>query len=103
MSGGASAVMAAAVARRRREILKSFRDAGATSPDRAVPEARIDHRGHLIFRRMRAAGVIVALPDGRLWLDEAAEARSQRRRLIALTIVLLIGVVVVAVIAIRFR
>jgi len=95
MSNG-SVVAGAAVAHRRRQILSTFRKLGATSPERAVPESSLDVRGHLIFKRMVKGGVIVRLPDGRYYLDEAAEARARRMRLTILAAVLTLFLIVIA-------
>ncbi len=96
-NGGAGAAIAVAVSAKRRRIVKAFRAAGATSRDRAVPESSLVIRGHMIFRRMKKSGVIVTLPDGRLYLDEAALERSRRRRLAIVGIVLLVFAIGVAV------
>jgi hypothetical protein len=95
--GAAGAVIAAAVSAKRRRIVKAFRAAGATSRERAVPESSLAIRGHMIFRRMKKSGVIVTLPDGRLYLDEAALERSRRRRLAILGIVLFVFAIGIAV------
>jgi hypothetical protein len=73
-------VIIAVIARRRRLILKSFRDAGAVSPEGAVPTDRVETRPSFMFRLLVSRGVIVQLPDGRVYLDEKAEARSRHRR-----------------------
>jgi hypothetical protein len=92
MSNGgiAGAVAGASVARRRRQILQAFRAAGATSPERAVPESSLDLRGHLVFKGMQKRGVIVRTPDGRLYLNEAVEATVSRARHLILAAVLLV-------------
>jgi hypothetical protein len=88
-------VAGASVARRRRQILAAFREARATSPERAVPESSLQLRGHLVFRTMQKRGVIVRTPDGRVYLNEAVEAAVSRMRhliLAAVLLVILIGV-----------
>jgi hypothetical protein len=94
--GVAGAIAAAAVASRRRKILRAFREAGATSPEGAVPEATLDTHGNLLFRRMVRSGVIVRLPDGRLYLDEAAEDRTRRMRFRILAAILVVAVIALA-------
>ena len=93
--GIAGAMIGGAVARRRREILAAFRAAGATSPERAVPESSLHLRGHLLFVTMQKRGIIVKTPDGHLYLNEAVEAAVSRMRrliLVAVFLVILIGV-----------
>ncbi|HEX5132317.1 MAG TPA: hypothetical protein VFX92_07510 [Candidatus Krumholzibacteria bacterium] len=95
MSNGgiAGAVAGAAVARRRRQILTAFRNAGATAPDRAVAETALDIRGDLLYRSMEKRGIIKKTAGGKVYLDERAEEEAQRvRRLIVAALLLLAGI-----------
>ncbi|MCP4642332.1 MAG: hypothetical protein GY851_17940 [bacterium] len=74
MSGGAVIVM------RQNRYMRRFREAGATSADRAVTLDEIGCRDHWIFRRMVRRGVFVHLGEGRYFLDEAGASRFVRRR-----------------------
>lgn len=94
--GVAGAIAAAAVARRRREILDAFRAVKANAPDRAVPESSLDLKGHLVFQTMLKRGIIVRLPDGRLYLNEAVEAAVSRQRHLILAAVVLLVVIGIA-------
>ncbi len=93
IAGGAAG---AAVARRRRQIVAAFRAAGATSPERAVPEASLELRGHLVFKAMQKRGVIARTPDGRLYLNEAVEAAVSRMRHLTVAAILLIMLIGIA-------
>ncbi len=83
--GGAVAV---AVARARKDIVRHFTEAGATSPDRAVaydPDAQGWPRKRLrrrIFRRMLDFGAIREMAPDTFYLDEARldDFRSHMRR-----------------------
>jgi hypothetical protein len=101
--GAGAAVTAAAIARQRREILDAFRTAGATSRETAVPETSLKIRTRLVFHTMLKRGVIIRLPDGRLYLDEAAEAAARRTRLAILWVVLALGVAGVVVVLVLGR
>lgn len=95
--GVTGAIAGAAVARRRREILEEFRRAGATAPERAVAESSVKSSRHALFGLMVKRGVVVRTPNGRVYLDEAAEARAgamRRRVALAAVLVALAGLLV---------
>lgn len=85
-----------AVAIKRRKIIRSFNQAAAHSPEtaRSLQDLGIT-RGHM-FNRMIKGGVIKEHPDGRLWLDQGADAAFHRRALMAVAIA--VGVAAVAVV-----
>ncbi|HEU4363825.1 MAG TPA: hypothetical protein VFT13_00010 [Candidatus Krumholzibacteria bacterium] len=94
VGGGAGGIAAAAIARRRREIIDSFRKARATAPDRGVAESTMAHHDRVQFRHLETSRIIVRTPDGRLYLDEEAEARAGRvvvRVLLAVVVAILIA------------
>ena len=91
--GAAGGIAAAAIARRRREILDAFRSRGATAYERAIPEAEVPHRDNLVFMSLVKRGVVVRTPGGRLYLNEAAEARARSLQLKILAGILLAGVI----------
>jgi hypothetical protein len=74
--GGGGVAAAAAAAKRRREILDAFRKAGATAPDRAIAESDLPHHDHALFRDLEKHAIVVRMPNGRVYLDQAAEARA---------------------------
>jgi hypothetical protein len=82
--GGASAGVAAAMARARRRVIAHFVSRGAVSPDKAVsfsPERRMEQR---FFDRLCDKGVMVSTPDGTWYLDRPkfeAYQRSRRKRM----------------------
>jgi hypothetical protein len=68
---------------RRRRILMAFRQHGATSPEKAMTSGQLGlppQFDEFMGRRGEGAGVIVALPGGRYYLDEARlrEIRAAR-------------------------
>lgn len=76
---------AAIVARRRRRILRQFRDAGAVDPKHAASLEALGVRWSWIFAKMADRGVFLPLDDGRYYLDElAAEAYLSHKRRVAL-------------------
>ncbi|MDB5691456.1 MAG: hypothetical protein JWO81_519 [Alphaproteobacteria bacterium] len=73
-------MIAAAAARARRRVLGAFRDAGATSPERAIgfqPQRRLEEK---YFDALVDFGGIVATDKGTFWLDEAKVAQHTARR-----------------------
>ncbi len=79
--GGASAGVAAAMARARRRVIGHFMARGAVSPDKAVSftlERRMERK---FFDRLCEKGVLVATPDERWYIDPSKlEAYQQSRR-----------------------
>lgn len=82
------AAVAVAMARARKEIVRHFTSAGATSPDRPIaydpdaqgwPRQRIRRR---LFRRMRDFGAVREMRPGEFYLDEGRleEFRWHMRR-----------------------
>jgi hypothetical protein len=65
-------IVAVAVAKARRRIVKHFTQAGATSAAKAIaynePDKRLERR---IFQRMLAFGAVKRASEGKYWLDEA--------------------------------
>jgi hypothetical protein len=79
MASAAPAIAAASV-RARKRVLGAFRQAGATSPERAIgfqPERRLEER---YFDAVVEFGGIVATDKGTFWLDEAKVAQHTARR-----------------------
>ncbi|MDB5705891.1 MAG: hypothetical protein JWN66_3007 [Sphingomonas bacterium] len=67
--GGASAGVAAAMARARRRVISHFMSRNAVSPENAVafaPDRRMEEK---FFERLRANGVLVAGKNGTWYLD----------------------------------
>jgi hypothetical protein len=62
----------------RQKLLAPFRDAGATSPERAIPLALDTHARDPQFQSMLRHGIIVESSPGHYYLDEAAMARRNR-------------------------
>ena len=75
-----AAPIAAASVRTRKRVLGAFRDAGATSPERAIgftPQRRLEER---YFDDLVDYGGIVGTDKGTFWLDEAKVAEHTARR-----------------------
>ncbi len=93
-----AAVVAAAMRRREQEVIDDFRDAGATSPDRAQSYTAIGLGDSLALRRLRNRAVIREAAPGVYYLDEEVWAAVRRTRLRMLTVFLaLIAVVLIGV------
>jgi hypothetical protein len=93
----ATAAVAAAVARARRDIQHHFFSHDAVRPDRAVafePSKRIEERQ---FERMRSRGIIREAKPGLYWLDVVAYDIELRQRHAVIRWVLLAMVVALAI------
>lgn len=83
---GAPAV-AAILRRREQEVIDDFREAGATSPDRAQSYQAMGVGDSLAIKRLRNRAVIREASPGVYYLDEevwAAVVRTRRRLVITL-------------------
>lgn len=100
----ASAAAAAVIAKEKR-IVRAFREAGATSADKAVAPADIGVHGRVAFKRLVEHSVLREAGDGRFYLDEQKweDLRRLRHRviLIMLLIVVVAGLAVFGYFALR--
>ena len=87
------AAVAAVIQRQEREIVDTFRGAGALSADRARDPEELDVRHHLAFERLVRRAVLRDAGDGRFYLDELSwnALRSMRRRLLIGVLLLMIA------------
>ena len=93
----ATAAVAAAVAKARRDIQHHFFSHDAVRPDRAVafhPGKRIEERQ---FERMRSRGIIREAKPGLFWLDVVAYDIDLRQRHAIIRLVLLLMVIGLAI------
>ena len=92
----ASAAVAAVIAKEKR-IVRAFRDAGATSADKAVSPADNGVHGRVAFKKLVGHAVLRESGDGRFYLDEQKwqDLRSLRRQLV-LIILLLVAIAALA-------
>ena len=75
-------IFAAAMQRTDRKLLARFREAQATSPDRALTLDALSGFAAMRLRRLTDGGAVIATHDGRYFLDEDGwlHFRSERRR-----------------------
>ena len=93
----ATAAVAAAVAKARRDIQHHFVSHGAVRPDRAVafePDRMIEQRQ---FERMRSRGIIREAKPGLFWLDVVAYDVDLRQRFTRVRLVLLAMILALAI------
>ncbi|HWG09963.1 MAG TPA: hypothetical protein VN693_00480 [Rhodanobacteraceae bacterium] len=89
----ASAAAAAVIAREKR-IVREFREAGATSADKAVAAQDIGVHGRVAFKRLVEHAVLREAGNGRFYLDEQKWQALRRLRLrIVLIMLLLVALV----------
>src|SRR4051812_10618599 len=88
------AAVAAVIQRQEREIVNTFRGAGAMSADRARDPDELGVRHHLAFERLVRRAVLRDAGDGKFYLDELSwnALRSLRRRLAVSLLLITIGV-----------
>ena len=92
---------AAVILLRRKKFVRSFREHGATSPDRAIRFADVGMRRSWIFDQMISRGVFVDAGNDRYWMNEqvaSAFLEAQRRwvLLVAGVLVVLFLIVLIA-------
>lgn len=79
----------------RHKYIRTFRKAGAVTPERSI--RLYDHglRKSMIFDRLLSQGIIVQLGSDRYYLDEIRELELKRRRTPLLLIVLMVLLVLI--------
>ena len=93
------AVVAAAIQRKEREIVNTFRGAGATSPERARDPGELAVDQHLAFKRLANRAILREAGDGRYYLDEQSwEAFRRLRHRIAIVMLLIVIAMIVVMI-----
>jgi hypothetical protein len=89
---------AAAIIRRRKQLVRRFAGEGALSSDKAIPLAKVGLRRSWIFKQMVSRGVFVAVRDDRHSMNEQAAEEfleAQRRRVLVGTGILFVVFVIV--------
>ena len=94
---GSGAVTAGIVARKRRRIVRAFREHGATSPETAKSLADVGLSEGLLLHVMKLKHLIVNVGGDRFYLDTAREQAVERTRRVVVAVVALVGVVIVVV------
>ena len=90
MSGSA---VPAIIAIRMRRYKNAFRAAGATSPATAIRLVETGLRENFVFHKLVREGILVAVGNGRFYLDEARDEalmRIKRNILIVLLFIILV-------------
>ena len=99
MSGS---VVPAIIAIRMHRYKNAFRAAGATTPATAIRPAEMGLRESLVFHRLVREGILVAVGNGRFYLDETrdeAVMRIKRKIMIVLLFIILVALIGSAVVA----
>ncbi len=94
---GSGAVAAGAVARKRRKIIRAFREHGATSPETARSLTEVGLSEGLLVHIMKFKHLIVNVGGDRFYLDTAREQASERTRRVVIAVVAFVVVVIVVV------
>ena len=81
------------IVHRQNRCLRAFREAGATAPESARSAGELGLKASFVFRGLVKRGVLVALPDGRhyLDLDQEQSFRHWRRIRFILAVVLVLA------------
>ena len=96
MATSSGAVVAAMVARARREIRDYFERANAFDPAHAVPYDPPGRVHRLQFDALIGRAIVREAADGRYWIDREAERREQERRRAAAVLIMKIVIIGVA-------
>lgn len=89
------------ILRKERHVVEHFRQAGATSPSRAVALETVHERHGLGLRRLRDRAVIREAQPGHFYLDEEVwHALGRTRRRVSVAVLALIVLLIVAVLAV---
>lgn len=99
MATQASAIIAGAMAKARRQVIAHFQSRGAVSADTAVAFEPDRHMQRRELDRLIAAGALRTTDDGRFFIDAAALDRHQRARRQRETVAVIVVVGMVAVAA----
>ena len=83
----------------RQRIIRRFKQAGATGPQRAIDPTTHHIRQSLIFDQLVRDKVLVPVEAQHYYLDEARAAEQSRQAIQGLVIILLIAVIALAVLA----
>lgn len=94
---GSGAVTAGIVARKRRKIIRAFREHGATSPEAARGLVEVGLSEGLLLHVMKLKHLIVNIGGDRFYLDTAREQAVERTRRVVVAVVALVVVVIVVV------
>ena len=98
-------IVALAMRRVDRRLTGELRESQALSPETARPLEVSSRLQRSRLRRLEAGGAIVPLPDGRYYLNEDGLTQLRHRRrvraLIAVSVVVLVGVVAYLVAGLR--
>lgn len=90
------AVAAGGVARKRKKIVRAFRENGATSPETARSLVEVGLSYSLLVHVMKLRHVIVNVGGDRFYLDTEREREVERaRRVVALVSVLALAAIIV--------
>ena len=89
--GAAAAIML----RKERDIVNTYRGAGATTVDSARRADELDVSEHLAFHRLVRRAVLREGPEGRYYLDEPSwqALRRMRHRVVIIVLVLLVVII----------
>jgi hypothetical protein len=94
---GSGAVAAGIIARKRRKIVRAFREHGATSADTARSLADVGLSEGLLLYVLKLKHLIVSVGGDKFYLDTAREQAVDRTRRIVVAVVALVIVAIVVV------
>ena len=99
-AGGSGAIIAAAMAKKRKRIIRAFAKAGATSQETAKTLAELGLHGKLMLQVEKLRGVLVKVDVDRYYLDETREIEvaNFRRKLV----LMVLAVIAIIFLLVRF-
>ena len=90
MATSANTIIAAAVARARREVMHFFEERGADTATKAVAYEAPDSMHRRQLRALVRRGSLRSTGDGRFWIDRQATLRERERTKVAVKILLIL-------------
>jgi len=100
VASGSGAVAAGIIARKRRKIVRAFKEHGAISSETARSLADVGLSEGLLIHVMKLKHLIVSVGGNRFYLDTAREQAVDRTRRV---VVAVIALVVVAIVIVLWR
>jgi hypothetical protein len=93
----ASSVPAAIIAKKRKAIIKAFREAGATHREAAKTLSEAGLPPSLLAEVMKLRRVLVEVDDGRFYLDTQREEETANTRSVAVAVAAVVLIIILLV------
>ena len=96
-ASGSGAVAAGLIARKRKRIIRAFRESGAIGPDTAKSFGEVGLSRSLLVHSLKLRHILVDVGGDRFYLDTAREREVARARKLTVAAIVVVVVIVVIV------